>query len=620
MSSPEKPLQVFPRILLPYLTGLVVFYHFRYEGFIAVFIFINLVLLIGLFLLNCHYLEIKAYRFKSWIGLLFHLFLFFFGGLMCYHHQSLIKPDHFSKSPTASYLKVQVINEPQRKGNILRFKVEIETVYLQEKQSQQSDKRSRNNPLRAKKASGTLMIAIKSDPKQPLVIDYGTTLLVPARFTTISPPFHPAQFDYQAWLASQNVHHQSFLLQHQVLKLRPNSGNRLFTFAIALRAQQIERYKKLLKDSTSVGLASTLILGYRAELSKETLDTYAKTGTIHALSVSGMHVGLIYLIINHALAFLNQRRVWKKTRLFLILGLLWFYALLTGCTPSVLRSVIMLSILLIGQTYSRSTNSYNILSFAAFFMLLYDPFLIWDVGFQLSFMAVLGLLYLQPKLQELWPVDENQQDYWKLKNTWSYKLWGMISMSLAAQLFTFPLSIYYFHQFPLYFLLSNLFILIPITLVLYLGILLLIPGLDFLAPALNWLIQFNNSGLQYLAALPGASLTGIWINKLELILLSVSLTLGLLALVKCNWKLLLATFTVFLPLQLSISLTTIKRYHQELVIHFNLPKHKAVAYLFSHQATVYTELKQEDPTFRYFIQPVLDYHQIRFVSIKSFPP
>ncbi|MCX2450213.1 ComEC/Rec2 family competence protein [Pedobacter sp. PLR] len=607
MNSSEKPLQVFPRILLPYILGVVVFYHFRSGDFIYGLIVINLALLTGLLLLNGHYLEIKAYRFKSWIGLLFHLFLFFFGGLMCYHHQSLVKQDHFSKSTTASYLKVQVTDEPQRKGDILRFKGEIKAVYLYKKQA----------PL---KASGIIMITIKPDPKQPLVIDYGATLLIPARFTAISPPFHPAQFDYQAWLASQNIHHQSFLPQNEILKLSPNSGNRLFAFAIALRTQQVERYKKLLKDSNSVALASTLILGYRAELSKETLDIYSKTGTIHALSVSGMHVGLIYLVLNYVLAFLNRSRAWKHPKLFLILGLLWFYALLTGCTPSVLRAVLMLSVLLIGKTYSRSTNSYNILSFAAFFMLLYDPFLIWDVGFQLSFLAVLGLIYLQPKLQDCWPTENNLQDSRPFKNTLAYKLWGMISMSLSAQLFTFPLSIYYFHQFPVYFLLSNLFILLPITLLMYLGILLLIPGLDFLAPAVNWLIQFNNSGLQYLAALPCSSLTGIRISKLELLLLSISLTLGLLALVKCNWKLLIATFAVFLPLQLSISLTSVKRYHQQQVIHFNIPKHKAIAYIFSHQATVYTQLKQEDPGFRYFIQPVLDYHQIRFLKIRSLPP
>ncbi|MBB2148724.1 ComEC/Rec2 family competence protein [Pedobacter gandavensis] len=617
MSNPKRPPYVFPRILLPYSIGIVVFYPFRQPDFLPLFIGINLALLFGLFLLNARYLEIKAYRFKSWIGLLLYVLLFFFGGLMCYQHQDMIKRDHFSKS-TAPYLKVQVIDEPQRKADILKFKGEVKSIYLREENP--TRKTAWNQTLTAKKASGIMVISIKLSAKQPLLLEYGATLLIPARFTTINPPFHPAAFDYQAWLAMQNIYHQSFLLQNQVLKLPQNSGNRLFSFAISLRAQQVERYQKLLKDKTSVALASTLILGYRATLSKETLDTYSKTGTIHALSVSGMHVGLIYLILNYSLAFLNRKKAWKKPRLCFILSLLWFYALLTGCSPSVLRSVIMLSILLIGQTYSKTTNSYNVVAFTAFSMLLYDPFLIWDLGFQLSFLAVLGLIYLQPKLQDCWPVKHNLPDTRALKNTWGYKLWGIISMSLSAQLFTFPLSIYYFHQFPVYFLLSNLFILIPITLLMYLGILILIPGFDFLVPVVNWLIQFNNAGLQFLATLPYSSLTGIWINKLELILLSISLLLGMLAFVNCNWRLISATFIVFLALQLSISLTSISRYHQQKVIRFNIQKHKTIAYLFSHQATIYTQLKQQDPRFFYFIQPILDYHQIRFIKIKPFPP
>lgn len=609
MDISQKPEQVFPRILFPYILGIVVFYDFKYPGFLFLWIGVNLVFLLVLFLLNQYYTAIKAYQHKSGIGLLFLLFFFFFGGLLTYSHRDDLKADNFSKS-AALYLKVQVIDEPYRKAGILRFKGQITKIFLAEKQSQEAGGISTHPALTGKMASGKLIIAIKLDTLETLVLDYGEELLIPAHYTKISPSFHPAAFNYQAWLATQNIRHQSFIAQNQVLKLGSNAGNWLLKFAITLRAKQVERYQTLLQDKGSVALASTLILGYRATLSKATLDTYSKTGTIHALSVSGMHVGLIYLIINHTLAFLNQKRTWQYLKLFLILGLLWFYALLTGCTPSVLRSVIMLSVFLIGKTYSRPANTYNIISFAAFMMLVYDPFLIWDVGFQLSFLAVLGLIYLQPKLQACWPIP----------NKWGYKLWGLIAMSLAAQLFTFPLSIYYFHQFPLFFLLSNLFILVPITLLMYLGILLLIPGLEFLAPAVSWLIHFNNSGLEFLSALPYSSLSGIWINKLELWALSITLTLGLLSFRNRSQKLLIAAFAVFLPLQLSLSRTAIIRYRQQEVIHFKLPKHSAIAFLFAQEATVYTHLKSEDPTFQYFIQPVLEYHQIRFLKIIPFPP
>lgn len=609
MDISQKPEQVFPRILLPYILGIVVFYDFNYPGFLFLWIGINLFLLLLLFLLNWYYIEIIAYRHKSGIGLLFLMFFFFFGGLLSYAHKDDLKPDNFSKS-AGQYLKVQVIEEPYRKAGILRFKGQITMVYLADQQGQEARGISAPPTLNGKVASGKLMIAIKLDTLETLALNYGEELLIPAIYSKISASFHPAEFNYQAWLATQNILHQSFLTQKQVLKLGTNAGNRLLKFAIALRAKQVERYQMLLPDKESVAMASTLILGYRATLSKATLDTFSKTGTIHALSVSGMHVGLIYLILNHSLAFLNQKKTWQYLKLFLLLGLLWFYALLTGCSPSVLRSVIMLSVFLIGKTYSRPANTYNIITFAAFMMLVYDPFLIWDVGFQLSFLAVFGLIYLQPQLQACWPIP----------NKWGYKLWGLMAMSLAAQLFTFPLSIYYFHQFPVFFLLSNLFMLIPITLLMYLGILLLIPGLDFLAPAVSWLIHFNNSGLEFLSALPYSSLSGIWISKLELWGLSISLVLGLLAITNRHKHLLIAAFAVFLPLQLSLSRTAILRYRQQEVIHFKIPKHRAIACLFAQEATVYTHLKPEDPAFQYFIQPVLEYHQIRFLKIIPLPP
>lgn len=601
MKVSPQPKLIFLNLLVPYTLGILFFDHFKFPQLLYLLLWTNSALLIVLFLINGYYLRSGAYHFKSWIGVLIYLFLFFLGGIFCRQHQSDFNQDHFSRLQ-ANYLKVMVIDEPQQKTGILRFRGEIQTAY-----QGASDHTKLGS---SSSASGKMMISIQLDPSVPLPLLYGDELLIPAKYSPISRRFHLEEFDYQGWLAKQNIHHQSFFLQHQILKLRPNSGNQFLSFTIALRARQVHRYEKLLKDKESVALASTLILGYRAELSKEILDTYSKTGTIHALSVSGMHVGLIYLILNHCLAFLNRGKVLKMVKLMIILTLLWFYAFLTGCSPSVLRSVIMISVFLIGQTYSRQANSYNIFSFTAFFMLLYDPFFIWDVGFQLSFLAVLGLIYLQPKLQ----------DCWRIKNKWAHKLWGVVAMSLAAQLFTFPLSIYYFHQFPVYFLLSNLFILLPISLLMYLGILVLIPGFDFLAPAVSWLIQFTNHGLQYIEKIPYASVTGIWINRSELWLLSLSLTLLTLALVQLNKKHLICAFVFFLALQTSLSWGAIMSAQQEQVIHFTIARQPSIAYLFAHEAIIYTQLKQQDPAFRYFIQPVLDHHKIRSLKIITAPP
>ncbi|RZK98297.1 MAG: ComEC/Rec2 family competence protein, partial [Pedobacter sp.] len=241
-----------------------------------------------------------------------------------------------------------------------------------------------------------------------------------------------------------------------------------------MRKEQVAYYRTIIKNDEAFAVATTLILGYRADLDKATLSTYSRTGTIHALSVSGMHVGLVYLVLNWLLSMMSHSKWTSVVKMLIILTCIWFYALLTGFSPSVLRSVIMLTVFIIANSFNRNTNNYNILAFTAFSLLVYNPYLIWDIGFQLSFLAVIGLIWLQPMIQ----------GWLDTKIGWMNKLFSVIAMSLAAQIVTFPFSIYYFHQFPVYFLIGNLFIMIPIAGIMYLGILILLLKLAFLGPLL----------------------------------------------------------------------------------------------------------------------------------------
>lgn len=589
-------------MLIPYAAGIIFFYDFKLILSTGVLILISLSLFFALLLINICYQEFKAYHFKTFTGLIFQLLLFFFGGLSCISHTQSLKPDYFVKIP-ARYLKVRINDEPQYKGDILRFKARVLLAYQVNTTANKEGKYLLSTPV-----SGILMIAVKTDHTASLNLRYGDELIVPYRFSEINAPDQPSEFDFKFWLATQNIYHQTFLKPHQYLKIKEHNGHPILAFALQLRKKQVQRYLSLIKNKEAIALASTLILGYRADLNKETLEIYSRTGTIHALSVSGMHVGLIYMVLNVLLSFLNPLKKKELLKLIFILPILWFYALLTGLSPSVLRSVLMLSVFLMAKASSRPANSYNIIAFSAFSTLIYNPFLIWDIGFQLSYLAVAGLIYLQPKIQQSWSI----------KNKWLHKLWGLMAMSLAAQLFTFPASIYYFHQFPLYFLLSNLFIMIPIALLMYLGILLLFPGFSFLAPFFEWLINFTNQGLLWIANLPFASLSGIWISKTEVLLLCIALIFLVLAWVKLQKKILFAAVVSFLILQSCLCYDQLSAYHQRKIIRFKIPKQQATAYLFSNHAMICTTLKQGDKAFVYFIQPALDQHRIKF--IKLVPP
>lgn len=191
------------------------------------------------------------------------------------------------------------------------------------------------------------------------------------------------------------------------------------------------------------------------------------------------------------------------------------------------------------------------------------------------------------------------------------KLWEIIAMSLAAQLITFPLSIYYFHQFPIYFLISNLFIMAPIALLMYLGIIILLGKLEFLAPIFEWLIKFTNSGLQWIADLPLSSLSAIWINKTELWLLCIALTLFILALAGFKKQMLLISLACFMVFQSFLAYDKLKAFHQKKAIVFNLRKNYASAFIWGQKAMVITNLNPTSRDFKYFIQPALDQHKIK---------
>ncbi|ATP55898.1 hypothetical protein CPT03_05175 [Pedobacter ginsengisoli] len=579
----------FLRVLLPFVFGIILFYNTNIPSFVWLIGLLCLISFLFLIIINAFYRKLSAYKFKGWVGCLIYIFLFLFGALACTLNKHYLSGNYFNTNKY-SFLKIKVNDEPQLKSEILRFRADITKSYLQKDTAL----------AKPEKEVGRLLVSIKTDSLNKIQLAYGDELLICGKTTEIAPPINPAEFDYRSWLAAQNIYHQVFLKPHQLSVISTNAGNPIIAFALELRSKQVQFYRKYLKDDDAFAVASTLILGYRADLSQETLSIYSKTGTIHALSVSGMHVGLIYLVLNWLFQFMNRNSLLKIGKVAIIIALIWFYALLTGFSPSVLRSAIMLSVFIMAKSFNRQSNSYNIISFAAFCLLLYDPFLIWDVGFQLSFLAVLGLIYLQPKIQ----------NWWHPKNKWINKLWEATAMSLAAQFITYPLSVYYFHQFPIYFLISNLFIMVPIALLMYLGIIILMGKLVFLVPEFEWLIKFTNSGLRWIADLPFSNLSAIWISKTELCLLCIALTLFVLALAGFKKRMLLLSITCFAVLQSFLSYDKISAFHQKKTIVFNVRKNYGTAFISGQKAVVITSLNRTSKGFRYFIQPALDQHRI----------
>lgn len=575
---------VFVKIILPLILGIIIVYYFQTPQVLQLVSILLAVFMAILVLLHIFYKKIKGWRYKKTIATFHYLLFFLLGAFISLFHTSFLAPDYFARKEYQQ-LKLWVASEPQLHHDILRFEGQVSDGYTNGK---------------AENCSGKLLVALKVDSLSPVQLNYGDELLITAKYLPVEPPYNPAEFDFKQWLASKNVYHQTFIRQDQLVKLDSNKGNPIVKYALDVRQRQVAIYRKLIKDDEAFAVASTLILGYRADLSKETLAAYSKTGTIHALSVSGMHVGIIYILLNWLLAFMDRKKAGRIFKVALIGLLIWYYSLLTGFSPSVLRSAIMLSVFILSKQFKRGSNSYNVLAFTAFVLLIFDPFLVWDVGFQLSFLAVLGLIYLQPKIYK----------WWYIKNKWLDQLWSTIAMSLAAQLATLPLSVYYFHQFPIYFIISNLFILLPISALMYGGLGILILKVYFLAPYFEWLITFTNNGLKWIASLPYAGITEIWLTRWELWLLTLFITALTIGLSYYKKSYLFAGLLALLALQISSSLKSIKAFGQREIVFFSLRKNYAAAFIDGNKSILVSDLTANDKNFEFFVKPALDQKQI----------
>ena len=592
---------VFVRLTVPFILGILCFSQGQGTVWLYVLLGLGATIILLLGILNLRFSS--GHLHKRVVYVAFYIFPFLLAGSLTILNDQLAYTNHFSKFES-DYLKIQIIEEPKEQANSISIRAKVLEVFRSGKSicvsgqlliSIQKELDS-GGKIIYKRESRTQKASVKQIKSSDPIFDYGDQLFVPGNFKMIAEPRNPYEFDLRTWYKHQNFHHQLFVHTQQVLKYKSGQGDRITHTALRLRRKQVQYFRKLLHNDEANAVAATLILGYRADLSEETLSAYSKTGTIHALSVSGMHVGLVYLIINFLFGFLNRWHHGRIIKFIVAIGLVWFYAIIAGLAPSVLRSAIMLSIYITGTTFKKYQNSYNLLCCAAFMMLLYNPLLIYDVGFQLSYLSVFGLIFLQPLIYK----------WFDFQNIAADKLWNFFALSLAAQLATFPLAIYYFHQFPLYFLISNLFILLPVSLIMYLGIAILLFRLDFLGPLFEYLINFNNLGLRWISELPFASISGIWISQTELLLLSFALSTSYLAFIYFNKKMMYVAMTATCLLILSFSMGQYQTYQQKWIIFFSLRNGSAIGFVHRNQAWLLKDSTVNSKSLRSAVMPALE--------------
>lgn len=374
--------------------------------------------------------------------------------------------------------------------------------------------------------SGNVLAYIAADSLRSDTLLYGDVVRISCARSPAScpPPANPHAFDYSNYLHHQNIHYTLYAHRHEVEILQRGRGNPVWAMAFSCRGRLLSVLHRYFPDTDEYAVASALLVGYKEDLSDEIKTAYAETGSMHALAVSGTHVGLLYVGV---LFFLNRLplrgRKGRITEALLALLAIWIFTFITGASASVLRASVMFSFHLVGKMIYRQSNIWNVLSASAFCLLLYNPFFLFDAGFLLSYSAVAGMAFFYPLLYKISPA-------WS--HPWIDEAWKVLLVGVAAQTGTLPLSLYYFHQFPVYFWLSGWVVVLGGAIFLWAGTLLLV--LDALWPwaaswlgwALSWMLSSMNGIIFWIQDLPGSVWSGIWIGIGGVIILYAGIMAG----------------------------------------------------------------------------------------------
>ena len=418
-------------------------------------------------------------------------------------------------------------------------------------------------------AKGKVILYFAKD-SSTLKLERGDILLISSHITQPKLTGNPEEFDYGNYLKHQGIGGTGYVASGAWQKIGEEHTFSLLTTADQCRNYLLKIYRKLGLSGDEFGMLAALTLGYKDALTPELRESFSTTGAMHVLAVSGLHVGIIYVVIGWLLGFLDKRKKTQSLKPILIILFLWIYAFITGLSPSVMRASLMFSFMALAGVIGKKSQTYNTIFASAFVLLLYQPTLLFDVGFQLSYSAVLAIVYFQPKIVGIFYI----------KNRFLRWAWELTAVSVAAQIGTAPFSLFYFHQFPNYFLLSNFVVIPAATIILYFAITLFavswIPYVNMaVAFLLNWVLRLLYMAIAGIEQLPHA-LSIIWISYGEVLLFYLIIGALIVVMHKFSFR----TFSTLLVLILmALGVRTVNTYQ-------NLTKHEVIVWNHSKELIV----------------------------------
>ncbi len=554
----------FLRLIAPLIAGIILALYFpSYSSWIYIIAGVSFCLL-----LLWNWYDSKNQNFsRRWIyGAMAGLFL----GIAGYSITLLKQPfhnkfyfEHYLQKGSDSLL-VTIISQPQEKEKTLKATVEVNRVISNGKTIE---------------TTGKAIFYFAKDSLAYL-IKYGDVLFVHAPLEYVKPASNPDEFDYKNYLALHGIYREGYVKDNEFIFTNYTNAPWLLSFTNKCREKLISLLNEKIKGDEA-NIASAILLGYRDDLSQTVIHQFADSGTIHVICVAGLHVGILFWLLGLLLLPLEKLKHGKLIRTILLVLFLWLYALFTGLATPVLRTTVMFSFLVIGRHFGRYTNTVNTLAASAFLMLLINPFSIADTGFQLSYLSVLGIIVIYPLLKELF----------EFRNFIAGKIWELTCLSASAQIAIAPLSLLYFHQFPNYFILTNLLIVPLLSIVIYSGVLFFITvHIPFISVVTTWILQKSlllmNSLVGKAPHLPLFVTKGVSISIPEAMILYLALICLFVFWFNKKYRSLfiaLFCFTLFLGIRVWKDHTNS---NQQIFAVYNIPKHSAIAFLSGKQSVL----------------------------------
>ncbi len=407
---------------------------------------------------------------------------------------------------------------------------------------------------------------------------------------------NPFEFDYAAYLSRKKIYRQVYLPQDRWMQFGLKPSFSFTTLAERTRIQLLDIYRHQNMGEKEFNVLSALTLGYKRGLDPDTKKVFASAGAMHVLAVSGLHVGIVFIVLSFLFGFLKKNKSGRILYVILIVSALWCFAFVTGLSPSVRRAASMFTFVVLGQSLKRPPNIYNSLAVSAFLLLLVNPNNLFEAGFQLSYSAVFGIVFLQPKLQK----------FFTFRYSFFRYLWTLFTVSVAAQIATFPISVFYFNQFPVYFWLSNLVVIPAATFLIPLGMALLaFNWIPVVTSVLSFLIQlilaFVIQFLTFIEQIP-FSVLEFNVFSLELVFIyGILLSMFLFIEFRSSRYFKGLLFFILVLSAVSFSIQTLMLYRNEIIV-YNIPN-QVVIHLISGKRN-YIVSENELPETGYEIESV----------------